>query len=165
MRARYRAEDFSFLLQDATLNLYKNVCSSVGRWVVNASAKNSRKSFISPILSLPSNALGRIIGLVFRYLSFLLQTFSAAIFLFPPPFLFMAPSSFFCRHLSFSAAIFLFLPPSLFFSRHLYFSAAVFLILFCRHLSLLLTHFLFSAIFFFVGLLGLVLNATNGQLS
>ena len=51
---------------DASSHLYKSVCPSVRpsvrRSIGNAFVKNARKSLISPILSLPFNALGRIIG-------------------------------------------------------------------------------------------------------
>ena len=46
---------------DSSSHLYKSVCPSV-HLLVRAFVKNARKSFISPILSLPFNALGRIIG-------------------------------------------------------------------------------------------------------
>ena len=70
--------DYMSNFLDASSHLYKSVCPSVGRSVgrsvgpsvgpsvglsvgpsvCNAFVKNARKSFISPILSLPFNALG-----------------------------------------------------------------------------------------------------------
>ena len=49
-------------------------------------------------------------------------SFSAALSFSGALFLFLPPSFFFCRHLPFSAAIFIFQPPSLFFCRRLPYS-------------------------------------------